>query len=72
MEERRGPESEWGITEGKLRRITNLTDTSENPLGDWNSLVVECKGNAIKVWVNNDLVNAGDHATAAQPPCWRG
>ncbi|WP_350285867.1 DUF1080 domain-containing protein [uncultured Croceitalea sp.] len=66
MEERRGPKSEWGITEGKLRRIINLTDTSEHPLGDWNSLSVECKGNTIKVWVNNDLVNDGYNATVSQ------
>ncbi|MDD4425907.1 MAG: DUF1080 domain-containing protein, partial [Mariniphaga sp.] len=33
MEERRGPKAEWGITEGKGRRIKNLTDGSENPVG---------------------------------------
>jgi hypothetical protein len=31
---RRGPRSEWGITEGKKRRIVNLTDGSENPPGE--------------------------------------
>jgi hypothetical protein len=29
MEQRRGPKEEWGITEGKQRRIINLTDGSE-------------------------------------------
>lgn len=29
MEKRRGPKADWGITEGKGRRIINLTDSSE-------------------------------------------
>ena len=64
MEERRGPKSEWGTTEGKERRILNLTDNSENPLGEWNNMVVECLADEIKVWVNGDLVNYGYNATA--------
>jgi len=63
MEARRGPKDKWGITEGKNRRITNLTDTSEKPLGEWNSMTIECLGDAIKVWVNGDLVNHGFNAT---------
>lgn len=63
MEERRGPREKWGITEGKNRRIPNLTDDSENPLGEWNEMIVECVGNEIKVWVNGDLVNYGYNAT---------
>ena len=42
MEERRGPKENWGITEGKARRILNLTDDSEKPLGEWNTMVIEC------------------------------
>ena len=57
MVERRGPKNQWGITEGKKRRIKNLTDGSEKPLGEWNSMTVECLGNKIKVWLNGDLVN---------------
>ncbi len=64
MVARRGPEAEWGITEGKNRRILNLTDGSENPAGEWNTMVIETLGNAIKVWVNGDLVNHGEEATA--------
>lgn len=64
MLERRGPEAEWGITEGKLRRIKNLTDGSENPLGEWNYMTIECLNNEIKVWLNGDLVNHGYNATA--------
>ena len=65
MLERRGPEEEWGITEGKKRRIKNLTDGSENKVGEWNSMIVECLKNEIKVWVNGDLVNHGTNATAS-------
>jgi hypothetical protein len=64
MERRRGPPSEWGITEGKARRILNLTDDSERPVGEWNSMVIEAVGRAIRVWVNGDLVNDGSDATA--------
>lgn len=64
MERRRGPPATWGITEGKARRILNLTDNSEKPLGLWNSMVIEAVGRSIKVWVNGDLVNDGTDATA--------
>jgi hypothetical protein len=64
MEDRRGPKEEWGITEGKKRRILNLTDGSEKPAGEWNTMVIECLNNSVKVWVNNDLVNHGFDGTA--------
>lgn len=64
MEERRGPEENWGITEGKGRNIKNLTDNSENPVGEWNTMVIEALGDEIKVWVNGDLVNHGVKCTA--------
>lgn len=63
---RRGPKEEWGVTEGKRRRILNLTDDSENPVGEWNSMRIECLENKIKVWVNGDLVNYGYDATASR------
>ena len=66
METRRGPKANWGITEGKERRIKNLTDNSEKPVGEWNSMTIECVGNSIKVWVNGDLVNYGFNATASK------
>ncbi|WP_152268484.1 3-keto-disaccharide hydrolase [Agriterribacter humi] len=64
MKKRRGAKKEWGITEGKKRRILNLTDGSEKPLGEWNTMVVECLKNSIRVWVNGDLVNDGFNCTA--------
>lgn len=66
MESRRGPKEEWGITEGKKRRIVNLTDGSEKPLGEWNKMKIECLGNSIKVWVNDELVNHGFNSTAEE------
>jgi len=64
MERRRGPPATWGITEGKARRIINLTDSSEKPLSQWNNMVIEAVGRSIKVWVNGQLVNDGSDATA--------
>jgi hypothetical protein len=64
METRRGPKENWGITEGKGRNVKNLTDDSENPVGEWNTMHIECVGNVVKVWVNGDLVNHGYHCTA--------
>lgn len=66
MEKRRGPRKEWGVTEGKLRRILNLTDGSEKPLGEWNSVKIECLNNSVKVWVNGTLVNLGFDCTAQE------
>lgn len=65
MEARRGPKENWGVNGEKLRRVKNLTDGSEKPIGEWNTVVVECVENSIKVWVNNDLVNYGYDATAS-------
>ncbi|WKN30966.1 DUF1080 domain-containing protein [Porifericola rhodea] len=62
---RRGPKEEWGITEGKKRRILNLTDGTEKPLGEWNSMRIECVDAEIKVWLNDELVNYGYECTAS-------
>lgn len=64
MENRRGPKENWGITEGKERRIKNLTDGSEKPLGEWNTIKIRCMNDSISVWVNNDFVNQGWDCTA--------
>jgi hypothetical protein len=68
MEKRRprGAGEKWGSTEGDARRILNLTDGSERPVGEWNSMVVEARGRTIKVWVNGDFVNEGFDATVDQ------
>ena len=64
MEERRGPKDEWGITEGKERRIKKLVESAEVPLGEWNKMVIECMVDVVKVWVNDVLVNDGYNCTA--------
>lgn len=64
MVKRRGPQEKWGIVEGKNRRVENLTDNSEKPVGEWNRMVVECRGDEISAWVNGDLVNHGYKCTA--------
>jgi hypothetical protein len=64
MEERRGKKETWGVSAGKSRRVKNLTDGTEKPLGEWNTIVIECYKNSIKVWVNNVLVNEGTDCTA--------
>ena len=64
MEKRRGPKANWGITEGKERHIKNLTDGSEKPVGEWNTMIIECVSNSIKVWLNDILVNSGFDCTA--------
>lgn len=66
MEQRRGPKENWGIDGDKQRRIRNLTDGSEKPPGEWNTMVIECVGDELKVWVNGDLVNHGTKCTASK------
>ncbi|MEP6951223.1 MAG: DUF1080 domain-containing protein [Ginsengibacter sp.] len=66
MEKRRGPKNNWGTTEGKERRIINLTDSSEKPVGEWNTMIIECLDKSIKVWVNDTLVNSGFDCTASK------
>ncbi len=62
----RKPTEKWGGAEGDARRILNLTDDSEKPLGEWNTMVIEARGDTLTVWVNGTLVNRGHGATATQ------
>jgi hypothetical protein len=64
MEKRRGSKEKWGVDGDRARRIVNLTDGSEKPAGEWNQMVVECRGRSIDIWVNGDHVNAGTNCTA--------
>ena len=66
MESRRGPKENWGITEGKGRNIKNLTDDTEKPVGEWNTMLIEAVGNEVKVWLNGVLVNHGYDCTAVK------
>ncbi len=65
--EKRRPKKEgqkYGGGPSDARRILNLTDNSEKPAGEWNTIIVEARARTIKVWVNGDLVNEGSGCTA--------
>lgn len=67
--EKRRPAKEGQKFGGGLqdaRRIMNLTDDSEKPLGEWNTMVITCKGDTIRVEVNGTAVNSGSKSTATK------
>ena len=64
MEKRRGPKANWGVDGDKARRIVNLCDGAEKPLGEWNRMVIECRGDSIRILVNDTLANHGTGCTA--------
>lgn len=67
--EKRRPRKEgqaYGGTKEDARRIINLTDGSEKPLGEWNTMEIQCKGDEIIVHVNGALVNHGSKATVTK------
>ena len=68
MEKRRpkGKNQKWGGKKGDSRRIFNLTDGSEEPVGEWNKMIIECQGDEVKVWVNGDFVNHGKKCTVSK------
>jgi hypothetical protein len=47
------------------RRRLNLTDGSENPMGEWNTMRIVAKGNSIEVFVNGTLVQKGWNASVS-------
>lgn len=47
----------------KDRRHIKLKDGMEKPIGEWNKMEIECRGDEIKVWVNGELVNHGTQAS---------
>ena len=61
---RAGKPETWGGGPNDSRHILNLTDHSENPVGEWNRMIIECVGDRVRVWVNGDLVNDGFDCTA--------
>jgi hypothetical protein len=65
--EKRRPRKEgqaYGGGPKDARRILNLTDGSEKPVGQWNTMTIEVRGRGIKVWVNGAFVNEGFNCTA--------
>jgi hypothetical protein len=39
------------------RRTANYTDDSEHKIGQWNTMIVQARGDTVKVFVNGTLVN---------------
>ena len=67
--EKRRPKKEgqaYGGGDKDARNIKNLTDDSEKPLGEWNTMVITCKQDTITVQVNGTEVNAGTKCTASK------
>lgn len=58
------PGQAYGGGEADARRILNLTDDSEKPVGEWNTIVIEARARGITVWMNGELVNDGFNCTA--------
>jgi hypothetical protein len=44
------------------RHIVKIVD-AEAPLGEWNRMAFECKGRALRIWLNGVLVNDGYDCT---------
>jgi len=68
MEKRRprGKNQKWGGKQGDSRRILNLTDGTEKPLGEWNTMEIVCKGKEVIVHLNGVLVNHGTECTVSE------
>jgi hypothetical protein len=50
----------------KGRRWENLTDGSEKPIGEWNTMKIRALGNKVTVWVNGEKVNEGVGCSASK------
>jgi hypothetical protein len=53
-------------TRKKDRRHLNLTDGSEKPAGQWNTMEITCKGDTIRVKVNSELVNEATNCSVTE------
>lgn len=51
---------------GDERHIPKLTDDSEKPVGQWNTMRVRAVGLEVSVWVNGAKVNEGRNASATR------
>lgn len=52
------------------RNLPNLTDDSEKPVGEWNTMVCQLRGDTVRVLVNDELVNVGwDLSTSSGAIC---
>ena len=46
--------------------VKKMTDSSEKPTGEWNTMEVECKANTIEVFVNGVLQNKGTNVNVTK------
>ena len=67
--EKRRPRKE-GREVGRRRRRRSPDPEPHRRLGEapreWNTMVVEARGRTLRVWINGDLVNEGENATASE------
>ena len=63
---RKDAEQAYGGGPEDARRILKLVDGAEKPLGEWNTMIIVCKGDEIIVHVNGTLVNHGSKSTATK------
>jgi hypothetical protein len=62
---RKDENQKFGGEAPDARRIIRHTHNVEKPLGEWNTMEIECKGDEIIVQVNGKLVNHGKKSTAS-------
>lgn len=46
--------------------VIKMAESSEKPIGEWNTMEVICKGNTITVYVNGVLQNKGSEVTVSE------
>lgn len=48
------------------RRVPKKAESNEKPIGEWNKMEIECKGDTIKVYVNGVLQNEATETSVAK------
>ncbi len=48
------------------RRVPKKEESNEKPIGEWNTMRIECRGNTIKVYVNDLLQNEATEASVSE------
>lgn len=63
MAERRAAKKEGDLHSHRRIRRLPFEESPERPIGQWNRMDIELKGDRIRVWVNGRLVNEGSGLT---------
>jgi hypothetical protein len=53
-------------TDKSKRMVTKLAESSEKPVGEWNTIEIVCKANTIEVTVNGVVQNKGTNVTVTK------